>query len=695
MKELTGIFLTDGRARTGDRFTIPALEDMLWLSYRKGNPTNVSHDIHRPIGWSRVSSLYVSHEMAYVLGKMYIPETEQEHKEVMRARANFLNNQIVDRINEFSNVFYSELNEKGLLVPDGDLFSNGIVMYGAPGIVRKAFPFLTDDLFDRDGLILLSDIEKHFDYKGCGVFAAKKSKFSLLLHPYLRRSFSKFNNYNTGFIDMLLKADSKDTPVRLRIDDYYIGYSPSYIDNVEFEFWFGPSYTDDIMSIPEELTTYAPDETEKFYYPVCKTEFLWENKDGKRQFEMEEVAEEEMPTEKGKYGCRYMHSFYDPETGIFDHFDGAIRMYDEELMEERKCANMNQMGHRAQYTKLFRIDGKLPISEWKGLITQYLKDNHDVYRYFNVELPFKMEREEVAEEKIDKYVPQVLQKGDGVRLLVSYQEPVQGDTPWFFSNFDTVTTHSVSGDAADLTVIDLAKCLRREGIAIENPKCLLMECRDGFVNLPLIAHCGEDVASKVNRSLDGVRHYLAGLNDRGNEQSMSLGLTWNIDEDRSAVVSFMGAVPDLLAWLNSFGAMPVGREDFRKWLEVQVKYIHSHGRNDESPINATHIQSDGTFFQKRRNIQEDVDLKDVKMEGGGFMAEMELLPDKEKLQSFIKAGEMGFTPLMVVSDLTCGKTGENYLTSPWIAPFGETTCTIGKMESMVFVWCRGSKKVEK
>ena len=40
---------------------------------------------------------------------------------------------------------------------------------------------------------------------------------------------------------------------------------------------------------------------------------------------MEEVAEEEMSTEKGKYGCRYMHSFYDPKTGVFDHFDGAHR----------------------------------------------------------------------------------------------------------------------------------------------------------------------------------------------------------------------------------------------------------------------------------------------------------------------------------------------------------------------------------
>ena len=39
MKELTGVFLTDGVSRSGERFTVPALEDMLWLSYRKGNPS--------------------------------------------------------------------------------------------------------------------------------------------------------------------------------------------------------------------------------------------------------------------------------------------------------------------------------------------------------------------------------------------------------------------------------------------------------------------------------------------------------------------------------------------------------------------------------------------------------------------------------------------------------------------------------
>ena len=44
MKELTGVFLTDGVSRSGERFTVPALEDMLWLSYRKGNPSNVSQE---------------------------------------------------------------------------------------------------------------------------------------------------------------------------------------------------------------------------------------------------------------------------------------------------------------------------------------------------------------------------------------------------------------------------------------------------------------------------------------------------------------------------------------------------------------------------------------------------------------------------------------------------------------------------
>ena len=42
---------------------------------------------------------------------MKLPESESEFDEVMRACTNFLNNQIVERINQYSNDFYTELNK--------------------------------------------------------------------------------------------------------------------------------------------------------------------------------------------------------------------------------------------------------------------------------------------------------------------------------------------------------------------------------------------------------------------------------------------------------------------------------------------------------------------------------------------------------------------------------------------------------
>lgn len=691
MQELTGIFITDGQARSGEEITIPALEDMLWQSFRKGTPTNISHDIHRPIGWSRVSSLYVSHEMAYVLGKMLIPETEKEAEDVMRARAAYLHEKIIGRVNEYYNSFFSELKRKHLFVPEGRFLSNGIVMYGAKDVVFKAFPFLNRALFDKNGLIYLSEIKKHFDYKGCGVFAAKNSCFSLLLHPYYRRSLSRYNCFNTGFIDELIKTDNPTTPVRVRIDESFIGYSPSYIDNVEFEYWYGPHYSDEITSIPYGLTSYVPDNTERFYNPICKTEFIWENKDGKRQFEMEEVDAEEMPRmENGKFGCRYLHSLYDSTTCIFDHFDGAIRAYDEDLMLERRSRSMNQMGHSAEYTKIFRIDGSLPIHQWKSLITHYLRDNQDVYRYFDVEVPFKADAEVSSGDPLDRYASRVLSPGDGVRLLVSYQKKIEGNQTRFFSNLDTLTFPSWKGDAADSLVIDLVKSFRRDAVSIELPTCLLIDSKCGFKNLPVISHCGVKPEDAVNSSLKGMSHFVSQLNQRGNTQSLSFGLAWNIDDDRSVVISFMGAIPDLSDLLDSFTFIPVSRKEFRVWLNTLVRYVHQYGRDDVTPLNAFHIQSDGTFFQKHRSIQKDVVLTDIKYEDGGFLADMKIMNGKEELLPFISSGELAYTPLFVIDSMRCTKTSQDYISSPLIAAFGETSCQIAKLKNMFFVWHRRS-----
>lgn len=689
MHQLTGVFTTDGVARSGERFPISALEDMLWQSYRKGTPSNISHDVLRPVGWSKVSSLYVSHEMAYVLGNMFIPETEEENKKICNAQISYLNNLMIDRINRFSNAFFSSLSQRNLIASDGSVFANGIVMYESKDIIFKAFPFLTKDSFDGDGLIPLDLLLKHFDYKGCGVFAAKKSEFAILIHPYLRRSLSRLNNYNTGFIDELFKANSGSTPVKIRIDESVVGFTPSYVDNFEFEFWFGPSYSDDIMGIHEGVTTYVTNDVEKIYHPICKTEFLWENKDGKRQFEMEEVAGENMPTSDGRFGCRYLHSFYDPKSGIFEHFDGAIRMYDENLITERRDKPINQMGHRAEYTKLFRIDGKLPIHIWKSMITQYFKDNMDVYRYFGIDEPFKLNATDNADDdSLAQYVPFILSSGDGVRLLVSYHEPIIDSRIRFFSNYDEITTLEGKKPAADLMCVDLAKSLRRKEAEIEYGDCVYVECDDGISNLLTISHGRNDPQKDVNSSLNGIRLFLEGLRGHGNNQCLSFGLAWNVEEDRSVTVSFLGAVPDILDWIKSFSEIPVNRKEFRAWLENQVKYIHKNGRDDESPIISKCIQSDGTFFMKRRSIQEDVTISDLRMENDSLVANMDI-PDKmADLKSAVNSNKLRFIPLNAVDCLLCEETKQDYLTSPLIASFGETVSQIQKIISMNFVWCR-------
>ena len=88
MKNLTGVYLTDGVSKTGVRFSIGALEDALWIGYDRCVPSNVAHDIHRPLGVTRISALYLSHESAYLLGNTSMPETPEENKWVMAARTN-------------------------------------------------------------------------------------------------------------------------------------------------------------------------------------------------------------------------------------------------------------------------------------------------------------------------------------------------------------------------------------------------------------------------------------------------------------------------------------------------------------------------------------------------------------------------------------------------------------------------------
>lgn len=687
MKNLTGIYLTDGISKSGVRFSIGALENALWLNYGQYVPSNLSHDVHRPLGITQISSLYFSHENVYLLGNTSIPEDLEEYNCMMTARTHYLNKIMSERILQYSQGFISELRNLGLLKEDGKLMSNGVVMYGYKNIALEAFPLLINDI-DNDGLINIGKILSSFNYKGDGVFASKKNNLSIIVHPYLRRSFSRYNCFNKEFLRELFDSNTESTPVRIRIDLDYVGYTPSFVETLEFDFWFGPKYTDDISLIKEGVTTYETNKEEYLFNQIKKTEFVWQDKDGKRQFEMEEVTDEEAPIlADNTYGCRYIHSFYDPNTCEFDHFDGAIRCYDIEAICRRLENPINAIGHTAQYTKVFRIDGKLPIHKWKSLITLYLKGNQDVYRYFDVPVPYEIKTEQIIN-PISKYVPFVLKPGDGIRILYSYHSLTKQESERCFLDFDTCNLEEGVIYTADLMAVELTKCIRRAGGAIDYPPCRYISYHDNFHNLPEIYHNGHNLTNALETTLEGIKILLNGENMNDVEDCFSFCLSWDL-EDRKVKICFMGAVPDMIKWITSFSGIPTDRDGLKKWLETQTQYIKGYGKNTASPINATYIHKNGIFYHQRRLVQQDALLKDLHCnENGEVCARIEFADDKKELVELMGSGKISSTAFIVVDRLLCD--GDNdYLKYDEIACLGEIDCQ-PTIHFMNFVWTSNS-----
>lgn len=697
MLEFQGIYCTDGIARDNSQISISALDDMIWQGSDGGRPTNLSHDIHKFVGWSFVNGLYVSHELSYVMGNMFIPENDDEKKNLQDRRNAFLLNTIYEELAKYEKDFIEELRTNNLISTDrsGTVNYTGVAIYGNKDILYRAFPKLAEHI-DNDGLILLDLLLKEFDYCGQGVFKSKHNKLAVLLHSFFRRSCSIFNNYNFGFIDQLFEVyQSGNHSVKVRLETDYIGFAPSWKQCREYEYWYGPKYNDDIANIQEGLTRYESDEVEKFYTDIKSTEFIWQKKDdGKQyQFEMEEVRDIEAPTlEKNTYACRYLHAFYDFNSKEFNHFDGAIRCYNLDGMIKRIDTPMDKMGHQASYTKIFRIDGHISLDLWKALITQYLCSNNSVYDYFGIPRPFPKQEKRQQEKKLQDYVPFQIGKGDGVRLFVSYHEKKQFDKVRCFCNYDTVKLNDGSHDAIDFSTLEIAKAIWKIGSQIEMPsnvKVVLVE--DHFHTIPHIFHSAPNNQRDINDTLKGIRLLIDQHVYNGDDEIYSFSLGWNMG-NRSISVSFMGHVYDLHLWLHSFSEMPSTHEAFKTWLERQNDYVHKNGKASPSPVGANHIKNDGVLYFQHRHVLKDVSMSDLKMLSHGEMTAKIETEDK-MLRKLLNTGQIAFAPLFIVSDAKDEKTGDSYFMSPYSGIFRETQYRIDQAKLMGFVWTTSPKRI--
>ncbi|MGV3598243.1 MAG: hypothetical protein ACO1PI_10275 [Bacteroidota bacterium] len=593
-------------------FSVSALEDALEQKALEGVPTCLGHDMHRPLGWTIPFGLYFEPGMCRLVGNQIIAENDNEQKFINEAHLAALKKRYYEQCSPYIDEFKQHLGKH--LSENATYLYTGCVCYQDEKIAERGFPKLFENQ-DKDGLIYLSDLLQQFTYKGHGVFKDKDSELAVIAHSFFRKSLSIHNNLNYFLIDELIRlADNQKIKVRIALDRDMIGFAKTYHDTIELEYWRGPKFNNDVSKIKLGVTVYGSNEFQKLYYGISQTEFWWKHESGKQTLEVEELKEHPSKgIDNDSYGCRYVHSIFDEKTNSFEHFDGAIRMYDTDKMLMRIEKDIKSAGKDSDYTKLFRVDGELAIEDWKTLVCHYYHANPLIHEYFdeateNEPHIIKESQKTVMEE----LVPYSIDAGDGIRLLVSYHEIQKREgevqTERYISGYDVLSLDETSLRVIESDTLEVVKALKRIGCQLDLPKNVsLAYSEDLYWNVPTISHGkNEKLETNVSHTLQALKMIFDAKVLSKQNMVASFTLSWERDDDKQVTISVMGHSVDIATWLNENRTVPIDKIKFREWLEKQSVFINKYPVKEDKPPIFEMVCDDGVQYIRRRGIAPEI-----------------------------------------------------------------------------------------
>jgi len=513
----------------------------------------VSHDHMRPIGWNIPLGLHLSGTIARQATLIQIAETTEELKSIAAAAHRAEGARLLELIAERGDTFRQRL---GALADGADYQSVGTALaLDAPGLVAKLYPDLFDEAsayVDKDGLVSLAELVSRFEITAPGIFKDRERNVLVYAHQYFRRSLAPMNTLNDTLLEQLLALHqfNPGLDIRLKLDPDRLGDPPAY-GAIELEHWWGPVFEDDIAQINSGVTKHAADSATKLYCGVEFTEFWWKEAEARpdgthvRTFEMEELPDLNVPSAgvgTDYFGARYLHAEYTEGISAITHFDGAIRGYRGEKYLTRQHADIKSAGKHAEYTKLFRIDGPVPVDDWKRVTCAYFRNNNLVPEYFSGK-PGEMQAADEKTQQLDRassvpiegmiaYIPAVhLPSFDGlvlrsfeqsIKLLELAIQPFDVPPPhtaaWFkaYSDFEEnvqidyldgnvnlpsmVFGGGISKQELDKTFQDLAAVICKDNYAAKVACSFLWRCEEYWVALSLLGDASK-VASMLQRSI--------------------------------------------------------------------------------------------------------------------------------------------------------------------------------------------------
>lgn len=670
----------------GSCFTISVMEDMVWTKSTEGIPMHLGHDMHRPIGCMVPFALYFAPKLVLNLGISLLPENESETQDILNFKTNSNYSLIKEDLKNNDGKLFDLLKDH--LSSDFRYLDPSTLAILDINIVAKIFPELVQ-LKVKNDLIPIKDLLKYFDYKFQGIFVHKTIPLCIYADSFFRRSLSRHNNFHYQFLDDFMSfKDNENVVLKISIDWDLIGYAPTVHPTMELDYWFGPKYSDEIEKITPGLTKHVANKFEIDYYQLSSTEFYWKINKSLREFELEELKESTAPTLDDFYGCRYVHSIYDTDEKTFVHFDGAVRGYNSNLYFERIDQKMTEFGRRSEYKKLFRIDGKIDLKDWKNLITRYMQSNPLIYEYFNAEKP-KSQFEKVKESKtlMEELVPHTINAGDGIKLMLSYHNKNNNFKQYSHavSIYDVVNIGDKDLNAIEEDIIEVKKALSRLGKELFIKSDVLYgNFKDEYWNIPCIFHSAEEPKEDLQYTLQALKNIFEKLIARNLNCVITFTLAWNMDEKETRLSCF-GHINDLMKWVNSFDFIPTNRSDFKSWLERQRSFLNSNYDYSPKPVMNDICQYDGVIYLKRRIVDDKFQLKPY-TDDHGLKCTFQIPEDSKDYSDIINNK---IVPVMTyfIKKATCSKTGTNYYNSPYSKYLDDDThVIIEEVEGLTFYW---------
>ncbi len=653
MVELSGIVATDEVNRYNHKIEFKAYYNNYLKQWNEYIPSFANHDHTKPIGCTRLEGFCIKPGIVYLMNSFIIGESYEEEKRINNYCLPTFYHKQIEEHNEAFSLLKEKLRE--YLTDNYKVIYNGGAYIYDKDIVKKVFPKLYSQV--NDGLIELNKLEPIAP----GIY--KIDDFMICAHQYFRRGLSRLNSLNEPFLEKLQSLDSNESKIQIALDCDFIGLAKSYVKTLEYQYWWGPHFSDDLTKIPNGLTIHKNENYNSLLSPFKQTEFRWYEQDNKHTFECEEILETPNAKENNEelYGCRFVHSMVDAETKKPIHLDGAIRAYTLEKMCERLETTLDKTARDTIYTKIWRIDNLLSIQNWKELITHYYRDNMLVGEYFGgkdailKDLSIKKDTTITKEKSLKTYIPFKFPKEGFLSFSISFQESKlpKNNCDIQIIPLQSIIVNNEEHPTIDYMAIPLLKLLKIEEVNFDIDKFAYIACNDNVHNFPHFRCFNAELAQKV---LETIKRFVSSWHN-GFDEMISFTIEYP-ETDKNISISFMGKKSSFVEYFNSkiFVPLPTNQENLYNWSNSLYKFI-STSYEQENNIDPIEIFKKGDLIYRRRMI-EDKKLGSYKSDDNGVA--VEILLTKEEME-IVQSENIGFVSVNWYKGIKCNKCNSNYL----------------------------------